>query len=1196
VLLLCLLAFGLSASLAVQPLKAQVLYGTVVGTVTDQSGAVVPGAHITLTNPLTGLKREVDSDAAGMYAVPNLPEGAYDLTATATGFGPLTQKGVQVTIGAIVRVDLTLQVGPVTQEVTVSATAAVLQTEKSDVSTRLSTVATQNLPLGFYRNYQYLMLLAPGAAEDQGTTGALADTPERAIAVPMNGLSPASNSTRIDGAQSTFLWKPGGGALYVAPLESVQEIKITTNSFDPEKGMAGSAAVDVITKSGTNDLHGVGFWYHTDHHLMSCEAFNYECKSKAAYGRESNKPKQILNNFGGNLGGPIKKDKLFFFANWDGIFERRMGDFYGTVPTEDLHRGDFREYLENPVFLADGVTPVMVNTTDGLGNITGTTQLYQGMIFDPTTGNADGTGRAVFAYGGVINVLPESRIVDTAKTILGLWPTGNVPPQYDEEGNAILNQFVQAPIRFDRNNYDFKVDWNRTDKHLAWFKYSAMRAVTDANCAYNDVFSPPCPGGEAGITHALNQVMTVGHTWTLSPTFLVDGSLGYSRMGQDSYGVGYGKNIGLEVLGIPGTNDPTDERYSGAPSFSVGGYTALQGAEGWQPLFRNDWSLTFSQNASWTRGKHTMRFGFDFIHHHLNHWQPESVNPRGTFSFDTGDATMLNLGGLDTNVDLYRNRYNQFASFLLGIWDSGGRSLQYQKMNGKSSEFAFYFSDRWRVTPKLTANIGFRYEYYPLMGRDALGKGLEQYDPNTNKVLLGGLGGNPKNLGVTTEKGLLAPRIGLAYQVTPNTVFRAGYASTFDTFPILRLLRGTFPYDIGMNFTYDFSDPNLNTLAACQDTSNGNVDCTYQGMGTLADGLPAIPVPDLSSGVVDIAPTVGVRFVGPGTLKRGRVETWNTTVERRLGDFILGVGYVGNHMVHGWAQQDYHASRIDEQSPLAAKWGRTAETVALAGFLDSHYNALQVTIDRHYSKGVYIRGAYTWSKAIDLASDSAWSGATWMAPMFAGPGYLQHNRGMANFDRRHIFRIGYVWDLPFGAERKWANKSRVGRAVLGGWQLNGIWAAYSGTPTTIDSDPSLLPQSSNWQTMDQVGPIRKLGGLGPGTQWYDPSAFALVPTGPDGLQHRFGTTGRNIAVYGPGHWNWDASVFRHFKLTERFDLQFRAEALNVLNHPQWTWAEDERWGQGFCWTTATGACGGEFLQSPNAFGHRTIRLGLRLSF
>ena len=321
-------------------------------------------------------------------------------------------------------------------------------------------------------------------------------------------------------------------------------------------------------------------------------------------------------------------------------------------------------------------------------------------------------------------------------------------------------------------------------------------------------------------------------------------------------------------------------------------------------------------------------------------------------------------------------------------------------------------------------------------------------------------------------------------------------------------------------------------------------------------------------------------------------------MERRLpADFIVAAGYVGNRLLHGMGALDLRASRIDEQGPLSARWGRTADTIQLQGYLDSHYNALQVTIDRNFSRGLYIKGAYTWSKAIDFTSDNAWGGTEWSPPLFAGPGYLQHNRGMASFDHRHIFRMAYVWDLPVGEGRKYVNSNRIGRAVLGGWQLNGIWSSQSGAPIGIYGDNSLMQQVGNWQTLDQVGAIKKVGCLGPqeGCQWYDTSSFKPVPVDKDGLQHRFGTAGRNISVYGPGRWELDASLFRHFKLTERFDLQFRAEGLNVFNHPYWNW-DNSQWGDGFCWTTSSGTCSGGFLQSNSASGHRIVRLGLRLAF
>jgi hypothetical protein len=1227
--LICVLALAFCACLLSERLYAQVLYGSVVGTVTDPSGALIPGTHVTISSPLTGIKREADTGSGGSYTVPNLPEGTYDMEVTASGFRPFRTTGLLVKVGAVVRQDVQLQVGSTTQEITVQAGAALLQTEKSEVSTSLSTVPVENLPTGFYRNYQALLLLVPGAADNLGMTGALADTPERALAIPINGMDPASNSTRIDGAQSIFLWKPGGAALYVPPVESIQEVKIATNSYDPEKGMAGSAAMDVITKSGTNELHGTAFWYHFNQHLTSCDAFDQNCKWRVFDPTHPrSKPKEILNDLCCNLGGPIKKDKLFYFANWDGVFQRDTPDGYYSVPTGDERGGDFSRFLRSQVhqclqFNSSGtctsVGPlIMVPTTNGNGVIGPMVPLQQGMIFDPTTGNLDGTNRAVFAFGGSLNVMPPTLIGPTAQTILGFWPTPNVGQGQwitDSQNNITHNFFLNAPERFNRNNLDFKVDWNQTERHFIWVKYSVMKTLTANNCGFNATIGGPCPATQAGSTHVLVQTATLGHTWNLSPTFVADGSLGFSRMSQKGLPQDFGKNIGLDVLKIPGTNDPNDIRYSGAPTISVGGFDPLGSPFGWMPLYRNDWTVTIAQNAGWTRGNHSLRFGVDVIHNHLNHWQPENgLGPRGGINFNDGHYTFLSLKNglgqpIQTDVPVQAQNANQFASFLLGTYDEAGRAVQFQKANGKDWWYGFHFLDRWKITPRLTANLGLRYEYYPVPTRDSLGKGIEQYDAATNMVLLGGLGGNPRNLGVKTQKGLFGPRIGLAYELDTNTVLRAGFGSTFDTYPILRELRGPYPAVISSDFTYNSSVAAFDTPASC--ALGANNLCDFQGLGTFAGGIPAVPLPDVSKGVIPIPTSVDMRFLGRGLLKRGRVETWNITAERRLpGDFLLGVGYVGNHMTHGWGILDLNASDIDQPAPLSNLWGRTAGTFQLQGFLDSHYNALQVTLDRHYSKGLYIKGAYTYSKAINLAYDTdAWGGAYWQAPVFAGPGYRDRNRGMADIDRRHIFRMGYVWELPLGAGHKLAGSNRIGRAILGGWQLNGVWSTNTGAPTTLFGVPSFKGGEGNHQTLDQVAPIKNEGCLGPGTgcYWYSPLSFAPVPlvTDPDGVQrqHRFGTTGRNIAIYSPGHSNLDQSLFRHFNLSklglsEKYDLQFRAEALNVFNHPTWDWQTNE-WGtSNYCWGggPSSNPCGNPFMQATDAFGHRIIRLGLRLAF
>jgi hypothetical protein len=1216
----------LAACPAVQPIAAQVLYGSIVGTIADQTGAALPNAHVTVTNPLTGVKREVEANATGQYTVPNLPEGTYNVAVSAPGFKEYNQIGIVVHAGVIARADATLHVGPTSQQVTVEAEAAMLKTENTDVSMELGTVAIQNLPTNFYRNFQALLLLAPGAVGDYGFTGAVADTPERAIAIPMNGMDPSSNSTRIDGAQSIFLWKPGGATLYVPPLESIQEVKITTNSFEPEKGMAGAAAVDVITKSGTNDLHGTLFWYHNNQHLNSCEPFNVACKWKAFDpGKPQNKPLTLINDIGANLGGPIKKNKLFYFFNWDGVFEHISYDDRYAVPTSDMRAGDFRAFLGKKISqcLARDAggnctqvgSPIMVPTSNGHGVIGPMVQLQQGMVFDPATGNPNGTGRAVYAAGGQVNVMPSDLFVPTAQTVLGLWPSPNVNPalwSIDSQGVAGRDYFLSTPQIFHRNNYDFKVDWNRTDKHFVWVKYSRMNAVTSVHCGYNPTLGGPCPAGSDGNTDVKVHTATLGHSWSLSRTFLVDGSLGFSRMDHLGLPSDFGKNIGLDVFKIPGTNDPNDPRYSGAPRLSIAGFNDLGSPYTWLPLYRNDWSTTFTQNASWQRANHSIRFGIDIVHNHMNHWQPENgLGPRGGVRFDNGKYTFLNLldasgKAIQTDNPLFAYRDNQFANFLLGRYDSGGRTVQFQKANGKDTWYGFHFLDRWKLTPKLTLNMGIRYEYFPLMTRDSLGKGLEQYDPSTNTVLLGGLGGNPKSLGAETQKNMFEPRIGIAYQFRDKTVFRAGFGSTYDSFPILRQLRGPYPATISTDTSYNSTDPRFDTAAAC--AAGPSVLCDFQGLGTVSGGIAAVPLPNVSSGRIPLPTDVEIRFVGPGLLKRGRIETWNFSAERRLpGDMLLSVGYVGNRQTNGWGIKDLNASDIDQQAPLSAKWGRTANTFQLQGFLDSHYNALQVTLDRHYSKGLYLKGAYTYSKAINMSYDTdAWSGGYWNPPLFSGPSYLDRNRGMADTDRRHIFRMGYVWDVPLGSGHRFAGHNVIGRAALSGWQLNGIWSTTTGAPTTVFANPQFR-SSGNHQTVDLVGPLVQTGCLGPGDNchWYDPSAFAPVPlvTDPDGVQrqHRFGNTGRNIALYGPGHSNLDASLFRHFKLKERFDMQFRVEGLNVLNHPTWNWTTDEWGASNYCWGGGpTGnPCGGPgstFMQAPDAKGHRTIRLGLRLAF
>jgi len=1105
--------------LFVPPVKAQVLYGSVAGTVTDQSGAGIPKVHVVLVSRATSVERATNADDNGYYTITDITPGIYDLKVTSSGFKPLTQTNLMVAANTITNADAKLQVGDISEQVTVEASADTLQTEKSDVHTQLTEKAVLNLPLNQYRNFQQLINLVPGATPGV-FQNAIADTPERALSTNINGTNRNNNNTRVDGATDVFVWLPHH-AVYIPPAETVQEVNISTNNFDPEQGMTGGAAVTVITKSGTNQFHGVLFEYHEDQVLRARQFFETEAVSPK-------KGTSILNDLGGTFGGPIKKDKLFFFGSYNGTFERdNRSNGLQTVPTAALHAGDFT----------------------GTGTV----------IYDPHTGNADGTGRTPFANQAAIPIDP------IAAKILALIPLPNVPGS----GNTD-NYFKSATQKLNRNNYDAKVDWNRTSKHSIFTKYSAMKSVFHGEPSLGEAIGDCACDGGLGDFHDFVQLVTVGHTLTLTPNFVIDGNIGFTRMSEYGQPPDVGTNIGSDVLGLPGTNNGSDLRSSGFPYFSINGYTDIGNPEGWNPAYRNDWSFTSSHNARWSHGKHQFSFGVDIVHHHLNHWQPElGSGPRGEFD-SSGGLTALN-GGPDPDL------FNGLAQFELGLFDGSGnvnsggsgKSEQFIKATAKEWQFGVFVGDRYRITNKLTATLGLRYEYYPLMTRDGAFQ-FDRLDFTTGDVLLGGIGGNPSHLGVTTSKKLFAPRVGLAYQINNDTVIRTGFGITVDPLPLARPLRGFYPLTVGSNFA------GVNGFAAAGSFSPL---ATPLPGGALPVGLPPVCCPDISSGVVPLPPQALERSVGPGLLKRGYIESWNLIVERRLpANFVVSMGYVGTQTVHQFADTNVNASlpgtgQAGQPFNQPQFSNRTADTLLFQGFLSANYHSLQVAINRQFSHGFLVKGAYTYSRAIDLTDDDGWAGLTWN-----DPNILRRNRAQAGFNTPQIFQLAYVYELPFGKGKALANDDGIATKILGGWQTSGIFSAISGQPFNLTASGALLNAVGQQQTPDQVGPVKKLGGIGTGNPYYDPAAFAAV-----GTPATYGNVGRN-PLLGPGSVNLDFSLFRTINITERLNMQFRLDAANLFNSPHFK-------------NPSGSFGGGSFLTITSAKDdERQFRVGLRIAF
>ncbi len=738
-------------------------------------------------------------------------------------------------------------------------------------------------------------------------------------------------------------------------------------------------------------------------------------------------------------------------------------------------------------------------------------------LYDPSTGT-NGVGRTEFPGA----VIPGGRLSSLAQQIQAYYPA----PNNAGTNNGLQNNlFIARDPKAIRDNYDAKVNWNRTNSHQIFAKFSTMQANVD------DLFYLGVPDVGGGNTKVY--VATVGNTWTISPTMVFDGNIGMNKQNQTAAGGDFGTNFGSETFGIPGTNGPNPLQ-SGMPYFDTG-MSTLGNNAGWTPLERHETSYTATANLTKLYGAHEIRTGFDFIRYQLNHWQPElGSGPRGNFSFS---GNLTGASGYTSNL------WNQYAGFLMGLDTGYGKSIQYEIMSGRENQYGTFISDRWNVSQKLTLNLGLRYEYYPLMSRED--RGIEVLDVPTFNVLLGGVGNVPKNNGIKVSKTLFAPRLGAAYRINEKTVFRAGYGQTFDPIPWSRPLRGFYPLTIGY----------ANSVTNNFDTFS------------LASGIPEIPLPDLSTGVVKLPPNTTMRWPDQNNVDRGRTQQYNVTIERQLpSDITVSAAYVGTRMDGGYADLNLNYSEPgggNAGRQLFAQAG-TADILQWASFTKRRYNALQVAVNRPFKAGLLLKGAYTLSKAMNETDDDGWVGLSWNQPS-----QLSRNYALAGYDRTHNFQMGFLYDLPFAK-----GSSNAAGMIVRDWQLNGVYSFYSGTPFTVGGDNTLLNQRGGTQTIDLVAPLQRVGDPGPNEVYYNPASFAQPG-------NKWGNTGRN-QFRGPSVYNLDMGLFRGFPVG-RYRLEFRATASNVLNH--------SRWGN-----PVTDITNLNFMKIRTVMDPRKIQLGLRFEF
>jgi hypothetical protein len=1111
---------------------AQVLYGSLTGNVTDPSGAVVADAKVTAVNVNTNVTNETTVNGEGVYRFQALLPGIYKVAINAANFATQVTENVNITVNTVVRVDGALKLAQTKDTVTVTSEAPLLQADKADVHTDLTAKQIDSLPITSSvggRNFQNLLRIVPGFGNMTEQNSA-AGNPQRAMSTNVNGQSLQGINTRIDGTQDAYPWLPGNVA-YVPGADAVETVNVVTNSFDPEQGMAGGAAVNVQIKSGTNQFHGTGFEFFTDHNLRTRNYFQTPQ-------RLPEKPKNIKQQYGGSIGGPIVKDKLFFFGDYQRTTQRGLGTSTLTLPTTAMRSGDFSSFIP-------------------AGQDCNTAATKTGCVFDPTTGQA---------FPG--NIIPTDRIDPASKTLVGMMPAVT--------STATINNYqVVAPGQFNVDNFDIKVNYVPSQKSTFFTRYSMSRS---------HIFDPPSlgalagdatNGGQLGDADSRIQSVGLGGTRTFSPTVLMDWNLGFTRQrlgAQDSLDLE--APFGLATLGITGTNNfgtsGNPQLYYGIPFFQVVNTTATAGqisnfgnANTANPFLFRDNQYVGGINLSWIHGKHAFRFGAELNHTQMNHFQPQGADgnftsPRGSFNFN---------GNL-TAVGTASNPANSFAQFLLGLPNRAGKAfLLNNPVALRWWQYAWYARDQWQVNTKLTLTLGVRWEIYPF-GYSDQDRGLAVFDPSTGNVLIGGKGGIPKNDGVDTGSGQFLPRIGLAYRLTNKTVIRAGYGMSADP-NNYHFLRNAYPSTI----TGDFGSANASTAILSLTGTNAVGNLAGVNVG-LQPALSGLPLPDTSSGSIPLPNGAGTR-TWPLNFRRGYINSFNFTVQQEIAGFSLEGAYVGTRgirplstvninaapvcpaVVNGVTRQVGDSALCTNNGfgrPLNVNGHSWAGINEQLPFGNNYYDSLQAKLMRRFSGGSLVGVAYTFSKTINFTENEDLSGLFEQTPALQ-----KFDRALASFDRPHNLQVYGIYELPFGHGKRWANGG-IGNAIGGGWQLNTIVSRLSGTPFSVTGNANFLNPAINDglnATLNMVGTYHVLHNskpwtaLSPGScplanlscHYFDPAVFAQPALG------QLGNTARN-QFRGPGIFDADISIFRNFKMTERFTFQFRAEMFGLTNTPR----------------------------------------------
>ncbi len=1093
------------AAMFVATAYSQAVNGTILGTVTDATGAVVPNAKVTITETNTNISRSGQTNESGNYVFPDVPPGTYAVSMEQTGFKRERRSGVVVEVNSTARVDASLQPGSVSESVEVTGTPPAMQTDRADIETHIDNTETANLPTGTQRNYQSLLNLVPGTTRATFQHSQFFNATS-SLQTEVNGQMRMGNNYQIEGIDNNE--RTGLLQILVPPIEAIQTVDVSTNNFEAELGRASGAVTNVQLKSGNNDIHGALYEFLQNGDLNARNFFDKSVSAKS------------YNYYGGNIGGPIKKNKLFYFADLLRITDHESGATLLTIPT-----------------------PTQISGNLGASTTT---------IYDPATGNPDGTGRVPFAG----NVIPVNRINPISAKLMAFLPA---PNQASTSGSN--NYFSLLPFHKDTWSYDGKVDYNISDQDRISVRMSYARPEIFQAPVFGAVAGGPAAGNFEGTGIQNTYSSGINYDRVFSPTLVMELRAGLAYYHNEALPTSYGQNSST-ALGIPGVN--IGQFYSGIVGVNIGSFYSsnLIGYSASMPWIRAEANIDVAN--TWTKilGNHTIKFGGDLRRVRDDLLQDQTFSPRGQYTFAAGQ-TALNGGGATSY-------YNNFASFLLDLPNQAGRDLGQYFPAYRQWELFGFVQDKWTVSSRLTLDIGLRWEFYKPATPHFPG-GFSNYDAQTNTLTIAGVGGNPLDLGMVSRYKNFAPRFGLAYRVDDKTVVRAGFGISYTPFA-----DNTYAYNYPIRANNEF-DPTVSTYGAATVGIGGPVATWQQGFPAPIN--PVIP----ANGILNVSSLgnlanasyaqINTKFKNPYT------ESYNIAVQRELPlKLTLDVAYAGNHTVDSVVAYNLNAATTagggNASLPQYATFKRTAASTLYWQGFSNMFNSMQVKLNRRFSTGLTLTTSYTWAKGMGYQGGDD-------GGLF---NYVNPRRSYArnDFDRTQTFVQSYVYDLPFGPGQKWLKSGLVGNA-FGGWRVSGILTLMTGTPLTIGGGSALNTPGSS-QTANQVQPLQILHGINIGNPWFSPTSFVPVTT--PGV---FGNTGRNY-FSGPGFFDLDFSLFKLVRFRERFNLEIRAETFGLTNTPQFS-------------NPNTAANNYNPDPSKNTFGvitgaggGRNVQLGLKLNF